>query len=264
MKKNHRGQRPPRKDVQDVFAPREFLVEGASAVLEYARFKPDALRDVAAKTAEKPRLEAALRDLGLELSCREVKKTETDEKGLQKAPVEAHVTLRPFEWHVLEERLERDPPKLLLALDHVTDPRNLGAIVRSAAFFGVPYVIAPERRQVLLTQASVATSQGGFALTDLICVVNLNRTLEALKERGYWIIGADMNGEPFTKLAHEYEKTVLVLGAEESGLSRNVRESCDRIASIDAARPGLESLNVSVAAGILLQAFSGAGSTATP
>jgi 23S rRNA (guanosine2251-2'-O)-methyltransferase len=152
-------------------------------------------------------------------------------------------------------RLGKTPASLILALDHVQDPRNLGAILRSAAFFGVRNVLVPERRQVLLTQASVATAQGGFALCDLVCTVNLGRTLRDLKDKGFWILGATMDGEAIPQVAGHYEKVVLVLGAEETGLSRSVEELCDRKVAIQGAGE-LDSLNVSVAAGILLNAFT--------
>jgi 23S rRNA (guanosine2251-2'-O)-methyltransferase len=152
-------------------------------------------------------------------------------------------------------RIAKNPQSFILALDHVQDPRNLGAILRSAAFFGVRSILVPERRQVLLTQASVATAQGGFALCDLVCTVNLARTLRDLKDHGYWILGATMDGETIDRVAGQYEKTVLVLGAEDTGLSRGIEDTCDRKVAIRGAGQ-LDSLNVSVAAGILLNAFT--------
>ena len=95
-----------------------------------------------------------------------------------------------------------------------------------------------------------------FALCDLVTVVNLARTLEQLKEKGYWIVGTAMDGEPVERVtATSYDKVVLVLGNEESGLSQGIRKLCDRLASIPAPGNTLESLNVSVAAGIFLYAF---------
>src|SRR5690606_7140244 len=147
---------------------------------------------------------------------------------------------------------------LLIAVDHITDPRNLGAIVRTAAFYGVPFVIAPERRQVLLTGAAVGTAQGGFALCDLVTVVNLGRALNALKENGYWIVGTAMDGEPIDRVRGVYDKVVLVFGSEDSGLSHGIRQKCDRLACLNppaSAGETLESLNVAVAAGICIHAF---------
>lgn len=150
----------------------------------------------------------------------------------------------------LEKNPESNP--LVLVLDHIHDPRNLGAIVRSCAFFGISTIIAPSRRQVLLTQASIATAMGGFAYCRLFEVVNLSRFLSKAKERGYWIIGADQGGSDLFKTDLKFPKTMLVLGSEESGLQRVVREACDLVVAIPGSQERIESLNVSVAAGILL------------
>lgn len=171
------------------------------------------------------------------------------------APVVAKVTHCAIPAGDWLHGLVKTPESLVLALDHVQDPRNLGAILRSAAFFGVRTIVVPERRQVLLTQASVGTAQGGFALCNLVCTVNLTRTLRDLKDQGYWIIGATMDGEPVSQVAGQYDKVVLVLGAEDTGLSRMIDETCDRKVAIQGDGK-LDSLNVSVAAGILLNAFT--------
>jgi 23S rRNA (guanosine2251-2'-O)-methyltransferase len=172
------------------------------------------------------------------------------------ASLAATVSLAAIPQDALLARLKSRERDVLVALDHVQDPRNLGAIARSAAFFGVTELIAPERRQVLLTQAGVATAQGAFALVDLVAVVNLARTLTQLKELGYWIIGTEMGGEPLSSVAGQYAKTVVVLGAEDTGMSRQIRELCDRHVAIARRGRGLDSLNVSVAAGIVLEALT--------
>jgi 23S rRNA (guanosine2251-2'-O)-methyltransferase len=228
-----------------------------AALGEYLRFKPESVVEVASAPQFKRDVEARLKQSGVTIAVRDIPKPAPGDD--RTSPVTARVMVKTLEWHEMLARMDkREPrsPEIVLALDHITDPRNLGAIVRSAAFFGVTEVIVPERRQVLLTQASVGTAQGGFALADLVCVVNLGRAIDELKERGFWAIGADMNGEPFTKLTREYQKTILVLGAEDTGISDGVRKKCDRIASIPGRDPGLESLNVSVAAGVMLAAFA--------
>lgn len=253
--KAERGHQPPRPAT----APKNptFLIEGLSSVSEYLRFKPESVVEVSATAAMKNELEARVRRAGVTLPIRELSKAPPGDD--RSSPVTARVLLKSLEWHEFIKQLEQRAPRhpeLVLALDHITDPRNLGAIVRSAAFFGITEIIVPEKRQVLLTQASVSTAQGGFALADLVCVVNIGRALDELKERGYWVIGADMVGEPYQKLAREYDKVVMILGSEESGIADGVRKRCDRIAAIPGRDPGLESLNVSVAAGIMLAAFS--------
>jgi 23S rRNA (guanosine2251-2'-O)-methyltransferase len=249
-KPDKRGQQaPPQKDPH---GPQSFVVEGLAALGEYARFKPEAILEVHCKDSS----EAAVRQL-LASAGVQVRLSPPPEKpGVPTPPVQARVKLKALEFHDVEPRFAPRSRDVIVALDHITDPRNLGAIMRSASFFGVREVIAPERRQVLLTQASVATAQGGFALTDLVCVTNLARTLATLKDLGYWIIGTAMDGEAVQALAGTYQKVVLVLGAEDVGLSKLIREKCDRLAAIPGRPGGLDSLNVSVAAGIFLSALA--------
>jgi 23S rRNA (guanosine2251-2'-O)-methyltransferase len=177
------------------------------------------------------------------------------EESVHATPVWAYVKHELGAWTDFLSELEEDDSELLnlvLVLDHISDPRNLGAIVRSAAFFGIRHVIVPERRQVLLTQASVNTAQGGFALTKLTVVVNVSRALEELKSRDFWVLGAAMSGEPVARVSGRYDKQVLVLGSEDKGISPGVLSHCDVVVSIAGAEKSLDSLNVSVAAGILI------------
>ena len=252
ISRSGRSGRVERTERVSPFSERTFMVDGIAAVSEYARFTPDRIKEIFYAPQQKQAVErlAEVNNLRMPLRQREA------EPGEYAAPVTASVELKASPFDALLSRLSERKRDVIIALDHITDPRNLGAIIRSAAFFGVREVLVPERRQVLLTQAAVNTAQGGFALTDLIVVVNLSRALSELKDRGYWTIGAAMDGEPYSKLANVYEKTVLVLGSEDSGLSRQVSETCDRLAAIPGQGRGLDSLNVSVAAGIFLCEFT--------
>lgn len=139
---------------------------------------------------------------------------------------------------------------LVLVLDSITDPHNVGAIIRSADQFGVDLVVLPERRGVADLGIVSRASAGASAWVKTVVVPNLANALERLKDAGFWIFGADANGEaaPLARLAG---KTVLVMGSEGKGLGRLLSERCDAIVSIPTAGR-LDSLNVSVAAGILL------------
>ena len=190
----------------------------------------------------------------LPVPVREIADGEAEEEG--RSPVWAVVRLVSLDSETFLRRIRVRTQDTLIALDHVMDPRNLGAIARSAAFFGCREIVVAERRQVLLTRASVATAQGGFALTDLVTVTNLGRILDELKECGYWVIGAAMDGESLGKSKPTFEKRVLIFGSEDSGLSPNIQKRCDLVAGIG-AKTGLDSLNVSVAAGIFLYEFCG-------
>jgi 23S rRNA (guanosine2251-2'-O)-methyltransferase len=150
---------------------------------------------------------------------------------------------------VLESLTE---PALLLVLDGVTDPHNLGACLRNADAFGAHAVIVPKDRAVGMN-ATVAKAASGAAETiPVITVTNLARTLRDLKESGVWILGADTGGESLFD-ADVRGSVAWVLGAEGAGLRRLTRELCDRIIGIPLAGT-VESLNVSVAAGICLYA----------
>jgi tRNA G18 (ribose-2'-O)-methylase SpoU len=232
-----------------------FRVEGLAAVLEYLRHKPHAVRAVWCTDAAAREATSQLKPFDI-VPKKYVLSREEAQSG-RASPVWAEIALESLDqgdFYAAVKARQNDGPDLILALDHVVDPRNVGAMVRTAAFFGIREVLVPERRQALLANASVNTAQGGFALCDLVVVVNLGRALEELKELGYWVIGADMGGEPIPAIqASKYGKMVLVLGSEESGLAAGIRSKCDRIVAISGRPGGLESLNVSVAAGILMQ-----------
>lgn len=143
-------------------------------------------------------------------------------------------------------------PALLLALDGVQDPHNLGACLRSAAAAGVHAVIAPADRAAGLNATVRKVACGAAEITPFVPVTNLARTLRSLQEQSVWVIGAVGDAECSLYEMDLTLPTVIVLGAEEKGLRRLTRELCDRSARIPMVEGGVESLNVSVAAGIFL------------
>ncbi len=141
--------------------------------------------------------------------------------------------------------------RIIIAADHITDEGNLGAIIRTAAFFGAQGLIIPKDRSASVTPLVFRRSSGGCIHLPVALVVNLERSLNYLKDKGFWIIGAA--GEAGTSI-YDFDwdrDTVLVLGNEEKGLTQAVRKRCDTLVSIP-VRGRVSSLNVSVAAGILL------------
>ena len=148
---------------------------------------------------------------------------------------------------------ERGEEPFLVILDGVTDPHNLGAIIRSAECAGAHGVIIPERRAVGLTPAAVKASAGAVEYLPVAREVNLTRTIERLKKEGIWIYGTAMNGEDYRKVDYSGAKA-LVIGSEGEGMSRLVGESCDKVVTLP-MKGKIESLNASVAAGILLYAM---------
>ncbi|MEO8345795.1 MAG: 23S rRNA (guanosine(2251)-2'-O)-methyltransferase RlmB [Betaproteobacteria bacterium] len=147
---------------------------------------------------------------------------------------------------------------LLLVLDGVTDPHNLGACLRSADAFGAQAIIVPKDRAVGVNATVAKAACGAADTVPVVAVTNLSRALREMKDRGVWILGADAGGESLYS-ADLSGPVAWVLGAEGTGLRRLTRESCDRIVGIPLGG-SVESLNVSVAAGICLYATQAARS----
>ena len=149
--------------------------------------------------------------------------------------------------------------QIILALDQVTDPHNVGAIIRSAAAFGARAIITQERHAPEKTSAVLAkTACGGLEHIDWISVTNLSRALEQLKQAGYWVSGLDEGGEPLTPSTAPSRPLVLVLGAEGEGLRRLVKENCDFLVRLP-TMPNFGTLNVSNAAAVALYACAAQG-----
>lgn len=144
-----------------------------------------------------------------------------------------------------------NPPALLVALDNISDPRNLGAIVRSVAAFGGHGVVIPQRRSASVTAVAWRTSAGAAARIPVARATNLNRTLKDWADRGLRLIGLDADGDTVVDDLDGAGPVAVVVGSEGKGLSRLVRQNCDAVVSIPMAG-ATESLNASVAAGVVL------------
>ena len=151
----------------------------------------------------------------------------------------------------LDEILDQVEKPLLLVLDGVTDPHNLGACLRVANAAGCHAVIAPRDRSAGITPAVSKVASGAAESTPYLMVTNLARTLRDLKERNIWIVGADERAEKSLHEADLPQSIAWVLGAEGEGMRRLTRESCDLLVRIP-MRGEVESLNVSVSAGVCL------------
>ena len=155
--------------------------------------------------------------------------------------------IEDYNYVSLDKILQND---LVVILDHLEDPHNFGAIIRTCECAGVDYIVIPNKRSVEIT-ASVFKSSSGAVVHQKICkVANLHNTIEKLKKNGFWIIGTDANGEDYTSIDYT-GKTALVIGSEGKGLQSLLRKSCDQIASIP-LKGKINSLNASVAAGIMI------------
>ncbi len=151
---------------------------------------------------------------------------------------------------------ERGEPPLVVALDSVTDPRNLGAVIRSASGFGAHGVLIPGRRAAGMTAAAWKTSAGAAARVPVAQTVNLVRQLKAYQQAGCMVVGLAADGEVSLPDLHLADgPLVVVVGSEGKGLSRLVSETCDQLVSVPMAGR-LESLNAGVAAGVALYAIA--------
>jgi 23S rRNA (guanosine2251-2'-O)-methyltransferase len=160
----------------------------------------------------------------------------------------------PYEYAHPNDLIDPEMPgiPLVVALDGITDPRNLGAIVRSVAAFGGHGVVVPERRSVGMTASAWKTSAGAAARIPVARASNLTRALEEFKKAGFFILGLDMDGDvELPDLTLATEPLVIVTGSEGKGLSRLVRETCDQIVSIPMSS-AVESLNAGLATGVTL------------
>jgi 23S rRNA (guanosine2251-2'-O)-methyltransferase len=141
---------------------------------------------------------------------------------------------------------------LVVVLDGVEDPHNLGAIVRTAHAAGASAIVIPERRAAGLTEVVARAAAGALAYLPVVRVTNVNRSLEALKEAGYWIYGLDERGEHIYNEVEFSSPTAIVLGGEGKGLHEHVAKHCDYLVRIPMQPGGVASLNVSVASGVML------------
>ncbi len=159
----------------------------------------------------------------------------------------------------LPEGEGRGKAQVVVALDEIQDPHNVGAILRSAGFFGVAGAIMPKWRSAPVGETAARVSSGAIEHVPLIRVTNLAESIKDLQAAGFEVIGADMEGEPLEE--HPVSpRTVVIFGSEEKGIRRLVRERCDKLLKISGTGP-VDSLNVGAAAAIFLYHFVGSQPT---
>ena len=237
-------------------APRETpenLIVGRNAVREALR----AGRDMEKLRVSRGEATGSLREI-LALArekgvvVQEVDRRRLDEMAENHQGVAALASM--YAYSTLEEILalarEKGEPPFLVVLDGITDPHNLGAIVRTAECMGAHGVILPERRAVGLTPAAMKAAAGALEWIKVARVTNLTRALETLKAQNVWTYATDMDGEDYRRVNFS-GGCALVIGAEGQGVSRLVRETCDQVVSIP-MKGHIDSLNASVAAGVIL------------
>lgn len=154
-----------------------------------------------------------------------------------------------YQYASLSEIIEKENA-LIVILDHLEDPHNFGAITRTCEAAGVNGIIIPKDRSVEVNATVIKVSTGATENIPIARVTNIVQTIKELKEKGFWIVGSDMQGTDYDKIDYR-GKTAIIIGNEGSGMSRLVKENCDFIATIP-MKGKTESLNASVSAGILI------------
>ena len=232
------------------------IVAGRNSVVEALRADiPVATMYIASRIDSDDRVREALKLAGERgLAILETPRGELDR--LTDGAVHQGLALQvpPYEYADPADLIDPEQPgiPLVVALDGITDPRNLGAIIRSVAAFGGHGVVVPERRSVGMTASAWKTSAGAAARVPVAKASNLTRALEDYKKAGFFVLGLDMDGDvDLPDLSLASEPLVIVTGSEGKGLSRLVRETCDQIVSIPMSS-AVESLNAGLATGVTL------------
>lgn len=163
--------------------------------------------------------------------------------------------INEYEYATLEEVLNKTSKKpeggVLLLLDGLEDPHNLGAILRSADATGADAIIIPKNRSVSLNQTVAKVSTGAIEYVDVVQVTNLTQTIQELKKQGYWVIGLELDGSIYYDEQDYKGNVAIVVGSEGKGISRLVKENCDVLVKIPMYGK-VNSLNASVSAGLIL------------
>lgn len=258
-KAERRPEAPRMTEREDAFLPPENLLSGRNPIREAIKAGRDIEKLLVAKgdlSGTAREIVAMARDRHIPIQT--VERSRLDEITRNHQGMLAFASA--YRYYDVEDMLadaqEKGEDPFLVVLDGVTDPQNLGAIIRTAACVGAHGVIVPERRAVGLTPSAVKASAGAIETVKVARVTNLTRTLEMLKQQGIWLYAADMAGDDYRKVNFA-GPLALIIGAEGEGVSRLVLESSDYRVSLP-MRGGVGSLNASVAAGILMYAaFNG-------
>lgn len=248
-----RGRRPGGRKPED--GPE--MVLGRNPVVECLRAEVPATALYVAVGAEADdRLkECVQRAADIGISILEVPRAELDRLSANGMHQGIGLQVPPYRYmhpdDLIVRAKERHERPLLVALDNISDPRNLGAIIRSVAAFGGHGVVIPQRRSASVTAVAWRTSAGAAARLPVARATNLTRTLKDWQSQGVRVVGLDAGGDTDLDDFDGTDPVVVVVGSEGKGLSRLVRETCDSILSIQMAGD-VESLNASVAAGVVL------------
>jgi 23S rRNA (guanosine2251-2'-O)-methyltransferase len=230
-------------------------VAGKNSVVEALRAKiPAKQLVIALKTEIDEKISEAIRlAKNQDLPIKELPRRALDDLTGSSNHQGVALVIKPFNYSEFSKVINNaKKPMMLIGLDGITDPHNLGAVVRSAAAFGADGVIIPERRNAAMTGSAWKASAGAAARMPISQVTNLVRTIQDAKKAGCFVIGLDAQGDQqLSQMSLSTESIFIIVGSEGKGLSRLVRENCDLVISIP-MQSSVESLNASVATAIVM------------
>lgn len=231
------------------------LIFGFHAVFARVRHGPKSVSEVfldkKRRDARIRKLEERLNESNIKVSRCDTERLNTMVPGVSHQGVVASIKLDDNVSKIEDIIVPAPESQLLVVLDGVTDPRNLGATMRSACAFGASAVIVPKDRSVGITDVVEKVASGAAGIIPLITVTNLARSLRLLKDADFWVVGTDGESNQSIREFDFPSRTVLVFGAEGDGARRLTKETCDHLVSIPIEEV-IESLNVGVSVGICL------------
>jgi len=252
-REDRRGDRPEkrfdrRKSAQDAVAGKNSVVEALRAKVPAKELVVAIKVEIDEKISEAIRLAK-----NSDLPIKELPRRALDDLTGSANHQGIALVIKPFNYTEFEKLIAgAKKPMMLIGLDGITDPHNLGAVVRSAAAFSADGVVIPERRNASMTGSAWKASAGAAARMPISQVTNLVRSIEDAKKAGCFVIGLDAQGdETLAKMNLATESIFIIVGSEGKGLSRLVRDKCDLVVSIP-MQSSVESLNASVATAIVM------------
>ena len=223
------------------------IVYGRNGAFEYLKnYKKDIRKIIIQDGFNDKKLLSALENTKFDVIYKDKRYMDDLSKGVHQGII---LDVMDYQYTPLNDLLNSDA-QFVVILDHLEDPHNFGAIIRTSEAALVDAIIIPQDREVQVNSTVMKTSAGALAKMNICRVTNLVQTINKLKDDGFWIVGTAMDGTDYRQIDYS-GKIALVVGNEGNGMSRLVRESCDFVASIP-MRGEINSLNASVATGIMI------------
>ena len=223
------------------------IVYGKNVAFEYLKnYKKDIRKIIIQDGFNDKKLLSALENTKFDVIYKDKRYMDDLSKGVHQGII---LDVMDYQYTPLNDLLKSDA-QFVVILDHLEDPHNFGAIIRTSEAALVDAIIIPQDREVQVNSTVMKTSAGALAKMNICRVTNLVQTINKLKDDGFWIVGTAMDGTDYRQIDYS-GKIALVVGNEGNGMSRLVRESCDFVASIP-MRGEINSLNASVATGIMI------------